>query len=91
MSDTNELPPPLTAYVSDMNELAPPSPQHACETVTKRMKFKLPKLILPRFSGDVTKFHSFWDSFNSRVDENDELLVVGKFNYLHSLLEGASS
>jgi len=51
------------------------------------MKPKLLKLILPRFSGDVTKFCSFWDSLKSAVDENDELSVVDKFNYLQSLLE----
>jgi len=44
---------------------------------------------LLRFSGDyVTKFCGFWDSFKSEVDENDELSVVDKFNYLQSLLEG---
>ena len=40
--------------------------------------------ILPRFRRDVTKFRSFWDSFKSAVDENDELSVVDKFNYLQS-------
>jgi len=91
MSDMNELPPPLTAHVSDMNEPPPSSTQHASETVTKRMKPKLPKLILPRFSGDVTKFCSLWDSFKSAVDENDELAEVDKFNYLQSLLEGPAA
>lgn len=58
---------------------------------SKTIRSKLPRLVLPRFSGDVTKFHSFWDNFKSAVDENDELSVVVKFNYLQSLLEGSAA
>ena len=31
---------------------------------------KLPKLVLRPFSGDPSEFHSFWDSFESSVDQN---------------------
>ena len=31
---------------------------------------RLPKLTLPKFSGDPTKWTTFWDSFNSAVNEN---------------------
>ena len=34
------------------------------------VKPKLPKITLPRFSGKVTKFQAFWDSFESAVDKN---------------------
>ena len=30
---------------------------------------KLPKLVLPKFRGDATKFRTFWDSFESAVDK----------------------
>ena len=54
-------------------------------------KAKLPKLILPKFRGDITKWISFWDSFKSAVHENKAISLVDKFNYLNSLLEGPAS
>ena len=51
-------------------------------------KPKLPKLDLPKFKGAITKFTAFWDSFKSSVDDNRDISVVDKFNYLYSLLEG---
>ena len=52
---------------------------------------KLPKLVIPRFSGEVTKFRSFWDSFDSAIHRNNTLSVIDKFNYLHRLLEGPAA
>ena len=51
-------------------------------------KPRLPKLTLPKFNGDVTKWTTFWDSFKSAIDENPQLAPIDKFNYLNSLLEG---
>jgi len=51
-------------------------------------KPRLPKLTLPKFSGDVTKWTTFWDSFKSAVNETSQLTSIDKFNYLYSLLEG---
>ena len=45
----------------------------------------LPKLELPTFSGDVTKWPSFWDQFTAVIDGSD-LPEVSKFVYLLSLL-----
>ena len=53
-------------------------------------KTKLPKLSLPRFSGDPTMWMPFWDSFSSAIDENNDLNDVDKFQYLRSLLEGSA-
>ena len=51
-------------------------------------KVRLPKLSLPRFSGNVTKWATFWDSYDSTIHRNDDLTTdVDKFNYLRSLLE----
>ena len=36
-------------------------------------KTKLPKLVLPRFSGNPAKWTPFWDSFSSAIDENADL------------------
>jgi hypothetical protein len=48
----------------------------------------LPKLVLPKFKGDITQWRTFWDSFNSAVRINQFLTNIDKFNHLNSLLEG---
>ena len=55
------------------------------------VKPKLPKITLPRFSGKVTKFRAFWDSFESAVDKNPSLSAIDKFNYLNALLKGSAA
>ena len=54
-------------------------------------KARLPKLSLPKFCGDVTKWSTFWDSFNSAIHKNREISKVDKFNYLDSVLEGPAA
>ena len=49
---------------------------------------KLPKLDVEKYSGDVSRFQEFWDSFSSAVHENKRLRPVEKLNYLHAKLEG---
>ena len=49
---------------------------------------KLPKLELPKFSGKVTEWSSFWDLYNTAIHSNVNMSKVNKFNYLFSLLEG---
>ena len=55
------------------------------------MKPKLPKLHINKFSGDVTRFRSFWESFDSAVNKNPTLSAIDKFNYLKALLEGQAA
>ena len=52
---------------------------------------KLPKLVLPKFKGDVTQWQGFWDSYNSSIHTNPQLTQIDKFNHLHSLLEGQAA
>ena len=40
-----------------------------------------------RFNGDLVKWPTFWDSYESAIHNSDELTDVDKFNYLRSLLE----
>ena len=47
--------------------------------------------MLPKFNGEITKFKSFWVSFDSAVKKNADLSTVDKFNYLHALLEGQAA
>lgn len=49
-------------------------------------KVRLPKLTIKPFSGNVTAWTTFWDSYNSTIHENAELSDIEKFNYLRSLL-----
>ena len=70
------------------------SPEHVSDVNTESrsgIKPKLPKLQLPKFAGDITKFRTFWDSFNSAIHCNDELSAIDKFDYLKALLEGPAA
>ena len=49
---------------------------------------KLPKLIIPKFSGEITKFRSFWDSFDSAIHKNSTLSAI---DYLHAFLEAPAA
>ncbi|XP_011408774.2 PREDICTED: uncharacterized protein LOC105315733, partial [Amphimedon queenslandica] len=50
------------------------------------VRAKLPKLDLPVFNGEITKWFTFWDSYKAAVHDNPDLLPVQKFTYLRSLL-----
>ena len=67
---------------SPITGAAVPSPLVPC--------VKLPKLSLKRFNGDLTKWTSFWDTFDSSIHSNPYLSKVDKFNYLSSLLESTA-
>ena len=41
--------------------------------VVGALKLKLPKLTLPKFKGEVTRFRSFWDSYNSAIHNNPDI------------------
>ena len=66
----------------------PPLIPSATETLART---HLPKLVLPKFKGDVTKWTGFWELFDSAVNQNRDISKVDKFNYLHSLLEGTAA
>ncbi|XP_064388661.1 uncharacterized protein LOC135336735 [Halichondria panicea] len=50
-------------------------------------RVQLPKLTLPHFNGDLMKWPTFWDSYESAIHNNDGLTDTDKFNYLRSLVE----
>ena len=52
---------------------------------------QLPKLDLPRYSGDPLGWQTFWDSFKAAVHSNSNLTGVEKFNYLCAQLDGEAS
>lgn len=66
------------------------SPNNA-NLMANQLRAKLPKLVLPKFKGDVTQWQGFWESYNSSVHTNPQLTQIDKFNHLHSLLEGQAA
>lgn len=83
--ETQETINPLAGLIQALPSGVPPLPP------TNEVKAKLPKLILPKFCGDVTIWTGFWESYKSVVHDNENTLKIGKFNFLRSLLEGAAS
>ena len=69
-----------------------PSDTHTHDTVATPHTFqnvsRLPKLLLPTFSGDPLQWQTFWDSFNAAINSNPSLSGVQKFNYLRTQLHG---
>ena len=73
---------------SNVNTVTSPSNANPMAT---QPRAKLPKLVLPKFKGDVTQWQGFWDSYNSSIHTNPQLTQIDKFNHLHSLLEGQAA
>ena len=58
--------PALSERIEESIRSPLPSPEHVSDTNMEsrsRIKPKLLKLQQPKFSGDITKFRTFWDSF----------------------------
>ena len=90
--NTNEASTTATSEVPQENTIATNTHEIPSSTPNNgNVSARLPKLILPNFKGETTKWQSFWDSFKSAVHENTTLSPVEKFNYLISLLEGTDS
>lgn len=54
-------------------------------------RVKLPKFSLKKFNGDITKWSTFWDTFESSIHQNLSLSSIDKFHYLNSLLESSAA
>ena len=48
---------------------------------------KLPKITMPRFSGQRGQFNSYWQMYENTI-EKSTISDVEKFNYLRSTLDG---
>ena len=78
------LTPPSTVPATGDITLATPS-----SLITSHVK--LPKLSIKKFNGDLTKWVTFWDSFDSSIHSNLSLSNADKFNYLNSFLESTAA
>lgn len=63
-----------------------PSTSGISNTYSLGTQVKLPKVDLRKFDGDISKWPSFWDAFESSVHNNTKLAPIDKLNYLNSLL-----
>ena len=68
-----------------------PSTSGISNTYSLRTQVKLPELDLRKFDGDISKWPSFLDAFESSVHNNTKLAPIDKFNYLNSLLAKSAS
>ena len=57
-------------------------------TSSRRKIAKLPSIDIPKFSGELTEWPTFLDSFEATIDTCSDLDVVQKFTYLRSNLQG---
>ena len=57
---------------------------------SRKVEARLPKLELPKFSGNVKEWPSFWDQYKAIVHDTD-IPKITKFTYLRSLLLGEAS
>ena len=53
-------------------------------------RVKQPKLQLHSFSGNLTQWTSYWDSYQTAIHNNEQRTDIEKFNYLNSLLESSA-
>lgn len=58
------------------------------EILNNHLHVKLPKLELPKFTGDIRKWRNFFDMFTKLVHEKKELSEIEKFTFLRNYLEG---
>lgn len=89
ITDAGDTPPTDTVDVTTAAVDSTSSTESTVIVPTPRVK--LPKLSLRKFNGDVTKWASFWDSFDSAIHSNSNLSSIDKFNYLNSLLESIAA
>ena len=63
---------------------------HSSSSVNSAQFYRLPKISLPCFNGDILQWQSFWDSYGSTIHTNVNLTDVQKFTYLKSahVIEG---
>ena len=55
-------------------------------SATGQASARLPKIVIPKFNGDPTKWTSFWDQFTALIDKSNRS-PIEKFVYLNSFLE----
>ena len=55
---------------------------HTISTSSRLYKVKSPELKIPKFNGNILKWHEFWDQFESSIHSREHISKIDKFNYL---------
>lgn len=53
--------------------------------------FKLPKLVIQKFSGEICEWQGFWSRYETAIHNNERLSKTDKFSYLKSFLFGTAA
>ena len=61
------------------------------ESKPMRNNVKLPKLVIEKYSGDISQWQYFWGQFDTAVNSNHNLTKTDQFSYLRSYLTGAAA
>lgn len=70
------------AYHSTENQEGPSVTQSGSPQSNSVKTHHLPKLSIPTFNGDLLKWQTFWDTFQTAVLTDSSLSDIQKFNYL---------
>ena len=87
----SSLPPPRLSVSSPPPSVATDAQPGFTSADVSSVHVRLPKLMLPTFSGDPLDWQSFWDTFAASVHSNTSLSGVQKFQYLRGQLTGAAA
>ena len=68
--------------------IPPPSMSQTSVSTNSSANHRLPKLALPIFMGNLLKWQTFWDTFQTAIHNNSGLSDVQKFTYLKAQLSG---
>ena len=75
------------AAVSTAAHVDPATTTVGAHTASSASRIKLPKLTIQPFSGELTEWIPFWESYCAAIHDNTNLTDVEKFNYLRSFLQ----
>ena len=53
-------------------------------------RVRLPKLKIPKFSGNALQWKSFWDQYNATIHSSTVISNIKKFNFFKNLLTGSA-
>lgn len=80
----------LSKRTVDSNNVTLNDSLHAAQQHHSSFHLRLPKIDLPKFNGDFSRWISFRDTFMSMVHVNGDIPTVAKLQYLLQSLEGSA-
>ncbi|XP_055527263.1 uncharacterized protein LOC129719872 [Wyeomyia smithii] len=78
----------LSHFCNDVNQTLNNSVVANSHSTSSSFHHRLPKIDLPRFNGDFSRWLSFRDTFMSKVHSNADIPTVANLQYLIQSLEG---